>query len=774
MRNQNKGFVILENAASVLAVIMIVLSIADVTRIFQARNALELANTKTLRCLSPADADCVVNHTPQFQAIYDVNMNYKEERWPYTNYNFNGESSWLEQDVSLYSNPTARVLDNVSYKKRRVPATFQRVTYDGFRTTSNNMMIANKPYIVSNNRVGELLNPAFVYKESKRRDYRDSQTIFNGADRGYNNTKGNLKEISAVDFTTRNIDLTNCVKSNKINEDNPRGGHNPTTTSCGNLIPIVIFAEGSFPANIANVSNSQGVVHMQLKGDGLQIIGASGGRKRNLGGRAFTYNPNDNLHGNFYPRGVGSDNVDDTRGNLEFSRYRKILVKPNTAYTLKFFLELTKGKKTAWELNRIRVFYPKFEKYSVTEKCDEYHKNISKCIKDDISHTTTLRSSASYSEKIINTEIVAHECKEDAIKVDINEIPCASNQVCTPLDINLNDTKTCGHIPLVSKTEQCDQGNHGVVGNPNSESYFNAIKTCGVDLSNPLIDTTSKFVFTEKDISFNNSFEYVRETCDMPVEAPESAYPSELKNYAKITWNKTVLNPKSLYTEIDVDEFKAENLEYACLHTKKMAFKHSDLEEEPDGFKQTLFYGYHSLVETGCNWEETLKSDAVSLGAPEDAYFKANRVAMGEITYLPYDVGLSCYNKDPVTSFFGAGNTVNGGPYFQNEIPKECQDKDIKCDLTFVGYQKDSEEDFRVDDNLAVDKGYEAVRAMYPQANNCNEGGQNCFNMEVEFDGEEFNVNSSLDVPLFTLLGQKKITVPLSKSAYWEGKHLIK
>jgi Flp pilus assembly protein TadG len=67
-----RGFSLLEQALAFPAILVTLLGAFDLSNYYRAKNALQEATVRTLRCLTPADAECLQYAPPVTRAYFDA------------------------------------------------------------------------------------------------------------------------------------------------------------------------------------------------------------------------------------------------------------------------------------------------------------------------------------------------------------------------------------------------------------------------------------------------------------------------------------------------------------------------------------------------------------------------------------------------------------------------------------------------------------------------------------------------------------------------------
>ena len=791
------GFATIEYAVLTIAFLGMIISIVDLSRIYLAKQSVQYATSKTLRCLSPVDGKCLSEQIASYEPQYEVVKTKLEERWSYQNATFSGEASWLETPTILYSDPQATILDNITYYRKLYDATYNIKSYTPSVDLNLNIIRSTRPYVDIDHQNGHT-SPSFKFINSKDQIYPYDIEINNkssGDNRITRNTiditnrsgkMEDLQYIARAQFRVPDFPVENCFYSTKMEQVNPSDGHIPNLNkSCEKKkIPIVIFVEGGFPAG-QHDSLSQGVVHMEIvspEQGHLSILGTEDSTTPyNLGAREFTYLSGDETHSNFFPRGVDLSILSKPSSASEFKRYSNIYVEPKKLYALRFYGQVTKKNSTGWRLKRITLYFPKYRNFvAFDQQCAEFDKQNGKCLK--VRYNKKDFTNQSFftnwkpNEKI---QIVSLGCKASGSILSVSN--CPSNSVCSTPSLSKEANNLCSISEKNMFTKNCPD-NFGISGDANSLSNKKtALQICEADKDSE-IDFNNPVVVSEKDITLKASFVHSINNCNDPKLSEELLHNSDLSKYKKIkTWTKKEnLEPNIIKSTSNPEEL-IKTAEFSCPEIKlaKKVYDSTLLQETDvnirDQFTSSLFNGEHNLINVGCNWEEKLKSDAIKLGMNENAFFKGKKQD-SKIYFLPYPTNSLCFTQISKKDFF-SDTATNQGIFTASEMPEDCNDTDVKCDLDFKGYIKKEDGDFEINKQIANDLGLKVAKSFFSdvaisRSEECNISNIPCFNQDIQFDGEKFNVQSSISVPLFLSLGEKSVLVTHRESDYWEGKHI--
>ena len=734
-----KGITLLEQAVVFMVGIPLVLGVLDVSNIVRVNSALQKGVKSTLRCLYPSDAECVSKQIPDYKPVYKIKKGINAPMWPINYYEYSGKASWLGLPRFKYSNPEITVLDKVHYEIPRFPAFYNEPIYDVDINLRYNLLAAKTPYLDTSI---SALKPKFVFAKNYLKNY-PAQIISINKIAGSNSKFNTIKPIGKAIFKVPDaLDLP-CYRSKNLDTSS---FHTPNFSSKCSLkeVPVIIHITGNFPADV-NAEGSKGTVLLKLTGKDFKINNAPSSIYYNLGGRAFTYDSSNSLEANFVPRGVPPGYYSHSHNYTEFTKYFSIKLKPGNTYTLHFFLKRLNqtAKKTRWQGGKLKIFYPQFSSRKEVVKCDNYSlsDNIASCHKAN-----------AYNQNLPQN-----------LLLDINK-PKIRGYKKVALGCMLKGTEgisfnysdnTCTSIQYSSNCPY----NRGVNGNP--DLNINSAIEC------PIKGFAENLRYTEKTLPLSKiSFNYTKNNCNASDTPPRDLYPPEVKGYKKIRWTKKErLSPEYFYTlDVPPYKFQKENSEYYC----------SDISyhEEPivDSEKTTLYSGSHPENLTTCEWEKTLKQESEKLGFNKKAYFSLQRRYVGT-EYSLLESGSECNSYLPQNILLDS-TKISETLYSASEMKEVCSNisENEKCDYEFAGFKKQDFKRVRFDKDLAIDKGYQTIRAAYPGASlECDSKNSNCLNLDYDFDGEKFKAAASIKVPMLSLLGRKAIELRYAAENTWEN-----
>ncbi len=776
--SESHGLVILEYAVVAMIGLPLLLLLLDVGNVLRVKTSLQESVKRTLRCLTPLEADCIQTANLTSVPLYEVKMQKATTRWPLPEYLYSLSTEKLLGTKYQFDNPIAQVLDRVSYYRKDVE---YLVTEKKDRLKVNldyYLKTASLPYIETGSDSKSTLSPRFLYRKSLEASYpREIIDLSNVIGTVKNLTQDGApynKFIGQSTFTVPSLGNLPCFKSRNIDSATDIQQVNFNHECSVTQVPTVLFITGKFPVD-SLAQGSRGKVKINLKGRGLNINGQVTNFKQfNLGGRIFTYDSNNIVEANFVPRGAPTANVSSFNNYQEFELYQNIILQAGETYTLEFYLQRTneEATRTGWQGNKLRLFYGQHQQVHEEHYCEDSNILIQGTSANPLKTCQYLEVGGQSVPRNILSRVTLENYFETRASGCVSSNTLPPN--CPDCFVSINQTKSCaGSNPI---TKSCGI-NFGVKSNPNTTSFAEAEKVCAVN--DPLKVANFKQVYSEKNIVLPAvSLSYEQQSCTDSPSPKVTDLPESVRKYQKVSWNKGVVSVGSqIETKgIKPSKFKLDNLAVNCpafqVQNKNFDFNKSQAENIPRSLSSSLLVGAHSELETGCNWKESVGNEAERvLGLSELDYLDVERALAG-YQYVDQKPGISCYGylpqKDAVVGDLEVPEKL--GQLTKDQIPSACQDPDINCEIKFVGFQGQGEEDFNWDQPLAISKGYEALKAAYGGAKiNCEPLDPNCFKMDINFDGRTFDVYASMELPLLSLLGKRQIKLNFRNQGIYQG-----
>ncbi|MCB0332570.1 MAG: hypothetical protein KDD55_03665, partial [Bdellovibrionales bacterium] len=364
--------------------------------------------------------------------------------------------------------------------------------------------------------------------------------------------------------------------------------------------------------------------------------------------------------------------------------------------------------------------------------------------------------------------------------------------------VNYFETPNSGQFQETHFSEGCLNGigessgglapNYGVAQQPDGDGYVttnNAYAIC------PPQGTSNQEAFPPADqgtivnvkwltamapIPGNPSIDWTRTNCN---QAQPPQVPTEVALYhhhddGEITFSHYA--EEHIYTgpenapENDPDYVVANDPLYNCSDyspsfTVGSKDYNKNMENLPD---ESLFA---SLVnELGCDWEDVVRDEAISLGMNSAAFFEAS-FADQTITQLTGEPAeCATFWEDPGEPNDGDLIEVAGNPYPSGVVPAECEHS--ACHVEFIGFDGDGSGgagEVEIDlEKAAQDYGFETIRAFYPRASwNCEDN--DCVNLDVAYEGQSMVSRGTVQVPMNLLLGES-VELSYEEAETFEGE----
>ncbi len=777
-----QGIVVLEYAVIAMIGLPMLLLLLDVANVLRVKTSLQESVKRTLRCLTPLEADCLDNTGETPIPLYEVEVQRATNRWPLPEYLYSVNTEGLFGTKHQFDNPIARVLDRVSYDRKEVEYLISekkerlKVNLDYYLKT------ATLPYVDTGTYSATTLNPRFLYRKSLASNYpRETLDISNVIGTVRNLTQDGTpfnKLIGSISFTVPAVTQLPCFNSRSL--DLVTTNHESNFKQECNLeqVPTVLYITGKFPVD-PQAEGSRGRVKLDLRGKGLKINGqVSNFKEFNLGARAFTYDSKSITEANFVPRGAPLANISSINNFQEFKLYQNINLQAGETYTLDFYLQRTNevATRTGWQGQKLKLFYGQQHRVREEHYCEQKNVLIQGSGANSIKTCQYLevRNQSFPENYLYNTHIENYSEIRSLGCMGVEEQPLK----CVGCTININLNNSCTKTAKVTKP--CPS-NFGTKLDPNTTSFSEAEKICPV--GDPQKVPNTRQVYLERDLMLPNlTLNYEQQSCSDSLTPRAGDFPEAMRNYKKLTWKKGAVSVgKQIDTQgIKPSKFKLDNSKINCsafqVKNKSYDFNKSTGTSIARSLSSSLLIGAHSELVTGCNWEDSVEDEARDkLKLTEFDFVDVDR-ELARYNYVNEKPGLSCYGYLPQKNIeVGALNLPEKmGPFTKDQIPSICQDEDINCEIKLVGFQGQGNNDFKWDESLAEKKGYEALKAAYAGAkNNCNRTDPNCFKMDINFDGRKFDVYASMELPLLSLLGKKQIKLNFRNQAVYQGALLF-
>ncbi len=749
-RTASAGFSLLEQAIVLPAILLFTVGVIDISRIMQARGAMQEAVEASLRCLYPVDGDCVLPQRAGSAALYDVERARPgEELWPLPWFEYSGEAGELVAPQIALSEPYADILGSVSYSRRVPAARIVRVLHPSAVDAHFYLKTSSLPYVVNGEDTNSALSPQFRYLERRGLTFPPAEVDFE-----YHLPGGRrVDSISEISETTTSgggivagyisfvippleKDIP-CYVSSSIDD--------PTAVQLPSFVQTCRKETTRITFHIAGTSGcengAEGAVDLAI----LNQNRRSATGWISLGGRQLSYS----APGNFYAR--GALHYDDDLKQSEFTKYADIQVKRGVKVWLRFLVRSDNGRKVGWTAQNIRVYVPEHREVVL---------NGLRCQGSDISEIEACR--ANYANQQVpyaaleNLRIMRGEASGTV----------AHSQCKAAADLVLPDNsgdwrlEKCQDL-LRPETSSCcsplaDRGCRNVDFPSDASCGSRSARDCG--LSKDDVKEVAGLTCSPRRLAIellpegtgkvaDGALLYARDRCDKPEMPPADYLPDYLKIFPKLRWGKIAPAPrKAIQTgKLHPDEFVEEHSEYACGFIRPRFYDVAQV-VPAERLAQSLFAGRHPLI---CDWQKRLAEELADYAFPGDAYVKFDRRLAGE-SLEKQRPAAACYDKAPRFQE-GTFERVSGGPFKESDLPAACFNGAWICRLTRLS---DTAAPVRpeFDLDLARQKGYSAFSAVAPWVRlGCGDQGGNCLEMSIEKREETkaFNVKATVSMKTY-------------------------
>ncbi|RME58690.1 MAG: hypothetical protein D6780_06340 [Candidatus Dadabacteria bacterium] len=804
------GHTILETALVMPVLLGLVIGAVDVSNVLRSYSVLKEGVERSLRCVYTVNGKCVDVNPAVHTALYNVyRLDSTPEYYGYS-WDYSGTERFFEApDYRLY-NFRATVLGSVSFSYNKYNWQVQRDFYPAVGESKRIVKIAKFPFIdnLDNRYLPE--NSTFSWRRSRGVAY-PKASITQTAGHTINDVKLNSRRTTTatLKFTVPsplpNIDSSYaslpCHLSNRV--DKNANNHTPnTSTNCGSRYPdftkIVLWIKGD---SYNSERGSEGKVEISLSYvfNGERTVIDLGGREFS-GVAARRRNDDGSLkpaNASFVPRGAPQNYVSEGFRNAypdEFSIHTSLPVPYNTEITVRFRLTSYNNKLLKWTGRKVKVFDALYNDtpYTLTAECEG---GVPLSAEGEV--TTQNNSSCTTNPPLSNINYIRITDHNNPLRSDPPvTIACSAvepnwDEQMLAFGFNPEDyhpleydpSNTCGVVTATSSCpeagttgEHGSRANYGVSGDPNSDSRAQAQEICppwNSDIENGA--QPFNISWTETTVPLTSVQEVVWNTRTSCLEQMPTSeiIPSEYAVYPKLAFDQErVYNGRYIYTGSgegrDPAVLVTNDPNYNCgefLVRSRYWDEENNPPNDPVIPNTSLFHGIRQ--DLGCNWEEQLRNEAVTLGMNPQAYFEAQRDSQ-TVTQLPSEPSDSCvtYWQDNGAP---TGETLLG-TFPEDQIPAECNEEGVSCRLELVGFSGPETGTVTYDFDYAAEHfGFEEIKAGLPRAElNCS--GPDCVRLSVNEQNGEFIASGEIDVPL-NLLFHDTITLSYTQRQKWEGKY---
>ncbi len=792
---KSAGYTLIEQALVLPILLVFIFGAIDVSNTMQAYNALQEGVRTSLRCTYTVDGECIDVPTAAPSPLfnwYEITGTTGDEVYGYR-YHYEGTEKYIQRPVYNVSNFRARTLVqhqfDVSYysrqaHRRKFPAVGEVAGIPIFQARAPRVRV-NSP---EDSRFRYLEQPGVHYVNNLSYTIQNNITSTNNWIDSTASTPVTSRNLGTIRFRVNNPHQgAECRKSDQFNyasdsvvaSNNGCGGHNG---SRGN---VVLWIHGD---SQGSDNGATGVIDIRVDGPGLSM---------DLGGRKYTSNPG-TRHADHVPRGIPSGYLaPGSAPYTEATDYPNVIVEFGQWYTISFTLrqaldEPSTYGKVFYNSNNMDLFAPRYgESENSHVECEgglypSEFSNPANCNTENgrealsvswINHHSQPANFLSASDtKNLQDTADSAPLSDSELHNQLSGVVPASQL------IDYYETPSSASEELIaSETTDCPS-NYGVVQEADGNDFVTtsaAHTICPAQQTHigAIVEDSSKWLVSGyQQIPGNPSIDWVRPNCE---EAAPQQVPAEVALYhhhddGQISFSHYAT--QHIYTgpenapENDPDYVVANDPLYNCSdHAPSFAVGskayNKDMEDLP---QESLFAGL--INELGCNWEEVVRDEAVSLGMNTSAFFEAS---FGNQTVTPLEgepAECITFWKDPGEPIDGALIPLAGNPYPYGVVPAGCESD--ACHVEFIGFDGDGSGgagEVEVDlEKAAQDFGFETVRALYPRASwDCED--DDCVDLEVAQDGQSMVSRGSVQVPMNLLLGES-VEISYEEAETFEGE----
>ncbi|MCO6431140.1 MAG: hypothetical protein J5J00_09790, partial [Deltaproteobacteria bacterium] len=570
-RRSDSGYSLLEQAAALPLMLVLIFGLIDATSIIQGYNAVRQGVTASLRCLYPTDGECTSASTDNRDPLYRVTRIVRDPRPFGSEVDYQGEASWFSVDRYIYNGASVSYIGSASFERPRPQFEVrQELTENPTGYVPYAVKVYSSPYVS-----GTQSNIRFGTRDQNgnRQDYPSeamkSITITalanDSTDRIFPNSDGlkiaqseeiNLQSPFHRTTGPKNVYVDNipCFESNSIDGIEPAtSGANFNKRCDTSGADVILWVTGNIGGNR---SGAKGAVLMDL-----EVYNERAGEWRlatQLGGRLLEMKAGSN--DDFVPRGMAQKrvrgDVDCASSNVhnendpvdlyhrvdaeliasspcEPALHQNIRLKWGERYRLVFRLQSHDGGRVTWRGERAVVAFPHYitDEDSITcsgtfprsqgidpFQCGGFHPAGPARVIDPDSGTHT-------------SQTMALPCSVDTLSKAQGAISLYENSdsyAVQPLDQG-----ACGYA---SESVKCPE-NYGHPGMPPEEgaeikdqSIGNAV--CPVPMNEGQADAARnvRWIVSKKTVQFP-PVTWQPQTCQ-ELSPPLSALPQEIARYA--------------------------------------------------------------------------------------------------------------------------------------------------------------------------------------------------------------------------------------------------
>ena len=749
---KNLGFQLLEHAITSSVVLLIAVGVYDVTRIFQVKSALTHSIQATLRCLYPSDAPCVQRSDRNSAQLYRVNYKDRPDlRFEEAIYDYSGEASWLGLPKLMFDNPTAVVLDEVSYQVPQKAYRLEQLMPNRIGRYKYVLQTTRAPYALTAQGAKQ---PSFVYKANHNIEYplarlRSQNPVSLSSISGSTQSS---KGIGSVSFVLARLSENACYQSRQIDSLGPNKTHQPAfSRECDQqYADIVIHVRGKVPLRNASI------------GQMLFNIRQDGGINRELGGLKFWQTAGQS--GNLVPRGLPENYYSSSHGYSEFWIHSPIRIKRGQEVKLSFRINKLSGvsaESVAWSGLDLAIYSADFSPVITLEALCKNPSSSGACEAEFPGTGTMIPEEAIIStyqdQSTTLRELGCFSSFEQAS--NFAEIQRCIN--CKVIELN---NQSC---PFASVTKKCP-ANFGVSAIDLLNIEQEAIKICPVGLE----AVSGSAHWKEGLLKLgNHKIERQTRSCSDFGGIQSSEIPEFLKQYKKLRWSPAqILSYQPLYTgAVAPSIFREINKQYNCtqipIQSRHFDYIHS--EKLGAELEDSLFANTYLASQLSCDWEDILKDEAVAYGLDRASYFLASRVAVASqssktILNSCLQAPASLVNPN-LRSQYQDNLTLSQAQRLCDYLISQGGD----CHYQPMAVQNIAQSVKSIDRLMASrDYGFKALSSQVPRAAyQC--GFENCANFEISDLGTHVKVQADYRLKLASLLG-KTFRISAAIDRAWE------
>lgn len=788
MKKTTFGFSLLEFVITLPITMLFLFGVTDIMRVMSSQTALDSGTESALRCLSPIKGDCNTNVTDNYKKMFDVYSSNKTNSYLIDQYKFSATANTLKTD-QFETTASANILKTGTVKFQTFQTSYRELSYKADVEAKFLIMTQSLPQILGDN--FKLEDQTFTLKKNKNKKYlptvensSEFSLIIKKEEQEANETKEITFFIPKMEncdpslpcFLSSDIDKDNLISKqanfNKTcsqafswkNEDTFGVNENYSYKELKNskmaceTTPVVIFIKGNSSISENDIAQVD-----------IEIINENGKAIRDLGGRVFDKNSSASLVARGAEKENYSDVLKESFGDKEILYHQAIQLDFNKKYKIRFKLKRLNDSfsdNVTWVFKNLKIFTPQYKSESIKKACKNTillstpkTESINECDPIDVPLKAreilhfTLNT---YGEGIPSNKYIYSNCN---IENESKEGVMKKNHIDVSLVNSFMESKPKSCNNFSTLTYDCPKN----FGTKEKKEYENI---CPPD---SLINNYAWNKFYSPTI---NSSNFTLENIHLGNVIWNKKNCNDTQEYIKDDWkryNDLSLNTKKIGTiSIDLSHDKfCENLndikkEYSC---KDFFFKTSHITPETTEQLQTMLTGKYEGIK--CSWENDNWKNILYEDILQNWTFTKDSCFDMKMTHA----GLKTSNalpSDSCSSYYIASNESSEdkkflGNFEENSFPTECKEK-YNCKYVFTGFKGNpSIPNHNAEKNLENAKivASNNIQKLIPQSKeNCS--GIYCLKLEAKETENKVFFNSTIDVPLYTLLGK---TVKISSGS---------